>query len=117
MADVHPHGRVRLIFDATELNYDFGPQHPLQPSRLAALIDLLARSGLWRAEQPETRLDFRPATLNELSLVHTPDYIAAVQQLSQPEDATMGKDERRDRSRLALKYGFGDGDTPRCRGC
>lgn len=112
MANAHPHERVRLIFDATELHYDFGPQHPLQPSRLEALIDLLVRSGLWRAEQSETRLDFRPATLNELSMVHTLDYIAAVQQLSQPEDDTMDKDVLKERARLALKYGFGDGDTP-----
>src|SRR5579885_2695974 len=112
MANAHPNEKVRLIFDATELHYDFGPEHPLQPSSLEALIDLLARSGLWKVEQPETRLDFRPATLNELSLVHTSDYIAAVQQLSQPEDGTMGKEELKERSRLALKYGFGDGDTP-----
>ncbi|HEU5228716.1 MAG TPA: hypothetical protein VFU49_12950, partial [Ktedonobacteraceae bacterium] len=112
MANALPHERVRLIFDATELRYDFGPQHPLQPGRLEALIDLLAVSGLWRAEQAETRLDFRPATINELSLVHTPDYITAVQQLSQPEAEITGEKALRERVALALKYGFGDGDTP-----
>src|SRR5690348_13417295 len=112
MANALPHERVRLIFDATELRYDFGPEHPLQPGRLEALMDLLACSGLWKAEQPETRLDFRPATVNELHLVHTLDYITAVQQLSQPEAETTDKEASRERAALALKYGFGDGDTP-----
>lgn len=104
--------RARLLFDPSELQYDFGSQHPLQPSRLVALMDLLERSGLWHSEDEQTRLELRAATLEELSLVHTQDYIAAVQRLSQPENPTMSSDERAERRRLEAHYGFGDGDTP-----
>ena len=77
--------RARLIFDPIELKYDFGAEHPLQASRLESLIDLLETSGLWHSTDEQTRLPLRPATIEELSLIHTPDYIAAVQRLSVPE--------------------------------
>ena len=112
MSNTPPHKNVRLLFDSDELHYDFGPQHPLQPSRLKALMDLLTCSGLWQPDPQETTLAFRPATLDELSLVHTADYIAAVQQLSQSEEEIVSQEARRERAQLALKYGFGDGDTP-----
>ena len=41
--------RARLIFDPGELDYNFGPEHPLQPDRIIALIDLLETSGLWHS--------------------------------------------------------------------
>jgi acetoin utilization deacetylase AcuC-like enzyme/GNAT superfamily N-acetyltransferase len=104
--------RARLLFDATELHYNFGPDHPLQPGRLKALIDLLQVTQLWQSDKEQTRLSLRPATLEELALVHTPDYIAAVQRLSAPEDAAMSEDERKELARLSSHYGFGDGDTP-----
>ncbi|HZU66491.1 MAG TPA: GNAT family N-acetyltransferase [Ktedonobacteraceae bacterium] len=116
--------KARLLFDSDELHYDFGPDHPLQPARLVALMNLLETSGLWHSAYEQDRLPSRPATLEELELVHTPDYIAAVQRLSQahegdPATELHSRDEdrvqaQRDESRaeLALKYGFADGDTP-----
>ena len=104
--------RVRLMFDPDELHYDFGPHHPMQPSRIVALMDLLETSGLWHKEQEQTRLATRSATLEELSLVHTSDYLAAVQQLSIPPEQIIDADERKVRAHLALQYGFDDGDTP-----
>jgi acetoin utilization deacetylase AcuC-like enzyme len=106
------HSRVRLLFDPVALAYNFGPDHPMQPRRLIALKDLLETCGLWREADVQTRLDGRPATLEELILAHTPDYIAAVQRLSVPADAAMSEAERREREELALHYGFDDGDTP-----
>ena len=99
--------RARLIFDPIELKYDFGAEHPLQASRLEALIDLLEASGLWYRTNEQTHLPLRSATIEELSLIHTPDYIATVQRLSEPE-----QDDAQERQRLALQYGFGDADTP-----
>ncbi len=104
--------RARLLFDSTELHYDFGPEHPLQPSRLEALMDLLDKSGLWHQDNEQTRLPLRPATVEELKLIHTQDYITAVQRLSVPEDSNANKEERAERAQIALHYGFGDGDTP-----
>ncbi len=104
--------RARLMFEAAELDYDFGAQHPMQPKRLQALVDLLEMSGLWEPDNEQTRLNGRAATPEELSLIHTPDYIAAVQRLSIPEKAEMSEEERGERAQLAARSGFGDGDTP-----
>jgi len=112
MPDTTANPRARLIFDPAELNYNFGPEHPLQPGRLAALIDLLEQSGLWQSRDERTRLPLRAATPEELGLIHTPEYIAAVQRLSTFSKAGAGEDERKERADLELKYGFGDGDTP-----
>ena len=104
--------RARLMFEPTELHYNFGPGHPLQPSRIEALIDLLKETNLWQYENEQTRLPLRSATLEELHLVHTQQYVQAVQTLSAPEAKNISKEEREERTSIALKYGFGDGDTP-----
>ncbi len=104
--------RGRLVFDPAELNYNFGADHPMQPRRLAALIDLLETSGLWQKEDERTRLPLRAATPQELALNHTASYIAAVQQLSLPEEDIASKEERVIREQLIQQYGFGEGDTP-----
>ena len=102
--------RARLIFHPDELNYNFGAEHPLQPRRIAALMDLLETSGLWNSGDERYGLPFRAATNEELGLVHSADYIAAVQSLSASEPEN--EDERKQRLQLALNYGFADGDTP-----
>jgi acetoin utilization deacetylase AcuC-like enzyme/GNAT superfamily N-acetyltransferase len=103
---------VRLLFDSSELHYDFGPEHPLNPRRVQALIELLEESGLWNKELPETRLAPVIATQEQLELFHTPDYIAAVQRLSSLPEDDKSKEQQAEYARLALHYGFGDGDTP-----
>ncbi len=109
MSKAKADSRARLIFDSSELNYNFGPEHPLQPQRVAALMDLLETSGLWHSADEERRLPLRSATVEELSLAHTADYIAAVQTLSSTGG---GESLQNERSRLAIKYGFAEGDTP-----
>lgn len=105
MDKISTHARVRLLFDPGELAYDFGPQHPMQPRRLRALIDLLETSGLWQQDNEQTRLVGRSATIEELGLIHTSEYIQAVQQLSE------GNETEKEGSSLDMEYGF-DGDTP-----
>lgn len=102
--------RARLIFHPDELHYNFGAEHPLQPARIAALMDLLEQCELWHPNDEALALPLRSATIEELNLVHSAAYIAAVQELSkgEPQD----KEEQQRRSRLALEYGFADGDTP-----
>jgi acetoin utilization deacetylase AcuC-like enzyme/GNAT superfamily N-acetyltransferase len=109
MSEVKANSRARLIYDPAELDYNFGPEHPLQPGRINALIDLLETCGLWRSSDEDSRLPLRAATVEELSLAHTSDYIAAVQTLSTPGSSKAETDERQ---LLAIKYGFADGDTP-----
>ena len=84
----------------------------MQPRRLVALMDLLESSGLWRQNNIAYQLSLRAATEEELSLVHTPDYIAAVQRLSIPEEMALSQQEREERNELALRYGFGEEETP-----
>ena len=93
-----------------ELCYNFSPEHPLQPARLKALIDLLTTSGLWNPDESQTQLALRPATVDELKLAHSADYVDAVQRLSEPEATLVSQEEHQERSRLALHYGFGDGE-------
>lgn len=107
-----PTVRARLLFDTSELHYNFGPEHPMQPARIEALMDLLAQTKLWTPDDERMRLPLRPASDEELALVHTHDYIAAVKRLSMPVDATESKQEQVERAQLALHYGFDDGDTP-----
>jgi acetoin utilization deacetylase AcuC-like enzyme/GNAT superfamily N-acetyltransferase len=104
MSNEYAQVRARLMYDPEELNYDFGPEHPLQSLRLVALMDLLESSGLWCGSDQQRCLPFRAATIEELGMVHTPNYIEAVQRLSVP--GTNDTDE------LALKYGLGERDTP-----
>jgi acetoin utilization deacetylase AcuC-like enzyme/GNAT superfamily N-acetyltransferase len=109
-ASVEP--RARLVFDAGELAYNFGPEHPLQPRRIAALMDLLETCGLWRSDDEAMRLPLRSATLEELALAHNEEYIEAVQALSLRVPENEDGDAQQKRAELALKYGFADGDTP-----
>ncbi len=110
--------RSRLAFDRGEFAYDFGPEHPLKPQRLVALMDLLLTSDLWNPDDTQTRLPIRAATIEELRLVHTEDYIAEVQRLSNPEviDAFLKETSSETRQthlwEQAEQFGFGEGDTP-----
>ena len=109
MSEVQIDSRAKLIFDPKELDYDFGPEHPLQPGRIAALMDLLEICGLWQSTDTSSSLHLRDATTEELSLVHTSDYISAVQTLGNSSNVETLDNEH---MQLAIKYGFAEGDTP-----
>jgi acetoin utilization deacetylase AcuC-like enzyme/GNAT superfamily N-acetyltransferase len=109
MPEVQSDVRAKLIFDREELDYDFGPGHPLQPGRIAALMDLLEICGLWQSSVASSSWPFRAATTEELSLVHTSDYISAVQTLGTIDNVEVIDGEQ---MQLAIKHGFAEGDTP-----
>ena len=106
MSEVQSDSRARLIYDPEELDYDFGPEHPLQPGRIAALVDLLEMCDLWHSTDANSSIPLRAATIEELSLVHTSDYISAVQTLGAKGKAEMLGSEH---LQLAIKYGFAEG--------
>src|SRR5437762_13202571 len=83
MSEVQSDSRARLIFDPEELDYDFGPEHPLQPGRIAALMDLFESCGLWYSSNANSSLPLRAATSEELDLVHTSYYIFALQSIGE----------------------------------
>src|SRR5260370_36378346 len=103
MSKGHTASRARLIFHPDELRYNFGAEHPLQPSRIAALMDLLETCGLWSPGNDELQLPLRSATTEELSLAHSADYIAAGQGMSKRD--TQAKKEQQRRSQLARTNG------------
>src|SRR6266566_904168 len=109
MSEVQSDSSARLIFDPEELDYDFGPEHPLQPQRIAALMDLLETCGLWHSSNANNSLSLRAATNEELSLIHTSDYISSVQTLGAVGEAESLDSEH---LQLAIKYAFAEGDTP-----
>lgn len=83
------------------ITYDFGPQHPLQPVRVELAVELMRAYGL--LSQPNVELiPPRLATDAELRLIHTPDYIEAVQRASILNETWMSMPE----------YCLGPGDNP-----
>ena len=104
---------ARLLFESNETRYDLGASHPMQAQRLRALMELLEACNLWHADHEQTRLHGRLATLDELRLIHTLDYISAVQRLSVLGDQIVEADEKQTPSQpVAASYGLDEGDTP-----
>jgi acetoin utilization protein AcuC len=89
-----------LVWDERLASYSFGPDHPLNPRRLELTLSLCRALGLLDESVPV--LQPRPATEEELELVHAPEFIQIVKQLSIP-----GADPR-----PGLKYGLGTDDVP-----
>ncbi|MFG2330746.1 acetoin utilization protein AcuC [Streptomyces sp. NPDC048604] len=72
-------GRALLMWDEAVTGYDFGPEHPMDPVRLALTMGLVRAYGLDR------RVDVmaaKPAGVSTLRLVHREDYVAAVRAAS-----------------------------------
>ncbi|WP_418958426.1 acetoin utilization protein AcuC [Streptomyces tritici] len=89
--------RALLMWDEAVTGYDFGPEHPMDPVRLALTMGLVRAYGLDR------RVDVvaaKPAGESTLRLVHREDYVAAVRAASaDPRKADAG-------------YGLGTVDDP-----
>src|ERR1700681_2543367 len=85
------------------MKHHLSDQHPLQPIRVKLTMDLIKSSGL--IEHCHL-LPPRRATVKELELVHSPEYVDLVQKLSDPA-------ERRniDPDRIEAA-GFASGDNP-----
>ena len=91
-------GSLRVLWDESLIQYDFGPGHPMDPVRVALTISLAQRLGVLSGPSV-TMADAAPATDAELELVHDPDYIEAVRQAGRWLSA-------------APQYGLGTPDDP-----
>jgi len=93
-----------FIYNEALWSRGFGDSHPLRPERVKRTYDLLTA---YRAfDAPNSHLvEPRPATRDELLLLHTAEYVDAVERLSAPRD---GGEERV----LAQCYGFRPDETP-----
>jgi len=74
-------GPVALVYGDALMKHHLSDEHPLQPIRVKLAVDLIRETGL--IEHCEL-LPPRPATVDELSLVHSPEYIDLVRTLSDP---------------------------------
>ena len=74
--------------------------HPLRPLRWKRAFDLMDAAGLTQADNVSL-LSPRPATDDEITLGHTPEYLGAVKALSSGLELPVGP-----------SYGFGPGDNP-----
>lgn len=90
---------ARVVWDQRFTSYDFGPSHPMHPSRLDLTHRLSADLGL--LDLPSvTVVPAVAATTEQLLSVHTPALIEAVQQASANPRAA------------DLAFGLGSEDTP-----
>src|SRR5919107_3040974 len=90
-------GRTQLMWDEAVTGYDFGPDHPMDPVRLALTRGLVGALGLDREVEVVAA---KAAGESTLRLVHREDYIEAVRAASADPGAA-------DRS-----YGLGTMDDP-----
>jgi acetoin utilization protein AcuC len=86
------------------IGYDFGPQHPLRPVRVELAVELMRAYGLLNRPNVEL-IPPRLASDEELQLIHSADYIAAVRQAGalKPSEITWAS---------VPKYCLGPGDNP-----
>jgi len=96
-------GPVALVYGDELMKHHLSDQHPLQPIRVKLAVDLIRSTGL--IEHCHL-LPPRAATVAELELVHSPDYVELVRRLSDPA-------RRREVSPEAIDAaGFASADNP-----
>jgi acetoin utilization protein AcuC len=74
-------GPVALVYGDALMKHHLSDQHPLQPIRVQLAVELIRSTGLIEHAH---LLPPRAATVDELSLVHSPEYIDLVRKLSDP---------------------------------
>jgi len=90
---------VGIVYSETFQQYDFGPTHPLKPTRLKLTYELMKAIGLLSAQNVKV-IPPREATREDLLLFHEEEYLRFVKQMSE------------------IGTGYLDmGDTPVFKGC
>lgn len=90
---------ARIVWDEALTGYDFGPGHPLSPTRLDLTARLARDLGLFRHAGVAV-VPVEPAPDELLLTVHTPEYLEAVREASAHPD------------RAAARFGLGTDDVP-----
>ncbi|MCW2934236.1 MAG: Histone deacetylase [Actinomycetia bacterium] len=91
-------GSLQVLWDEALTHYDFGPEHPMNPVRVALTFSLARELGVLSAPSV-TVLEPVPASDAELETVHDHDYIEAVREAGRTLAA-------------APRYGIGTPDDP-----
>jgi len=74
-------GQVALVYGDALMKHHLSDEHPLQPIRVKLAVDLIQSTGLIEHAH---LLPPRAATIDELALVHSREYIDLVRKLSDP---------------------------------
>ena len=74
-------GSVSLVYGDALMKHFLSEEHPLQPIRVKLAVDLIKSTGLIEFAH---LLPPRAATIEELQLVHSPEYVELVRMLSDP---------------------------------
>src|SRR5712692_6058786 len=96
-------GPVALVYGEELMKHRLSDQHPLQPIRVKLAVELIRSTGLIEHSH---LLPPRRATVDELELVHSPEYVDLVRKLSDP-----AKRSRVSHDRIEAA-GFASGDNP-----
>jgi acetoin utilization protein AcuC len=96
-------GPVALVYGEELMKHHLSDQHPLQPIRVKLAVDLIRSTGLIEHSH---LLPPRRATVAELELVHSPEYVDLVRKLSDPAQRRTVPVE------LVDAAGFGSADNP-----
>jgi acetoin utilization protein AcuC len=96
-------GPVALVYGDELMNHRLSDQHPLQPIRVKLAVDLIRSTGLIEYAH---LLPPRPATIEELELVHSRSYIDLVRRLSDPRQRAQVPPEQ------IAAAGFASSDNP-----
>ena len=93
-------GRAELVWYGDDAPpYDHGPMHPLRPARVVLTRALIHDYGIIDGESA-VETPGRDASVDELLLVHTEEYVEAVRRAGHGEKGSW------------WQYGFGPGDNP-----
>lgn len=95
---------IGVVYGPELSSYDFGEEHPLQPSRHRLAVQLLEELG-WLGDPSIFVERPRPATVTELLTVHSYPYVEAVQRAQ-----AIARGDRPEAD-LSL-FGLGTGDNP-----
>ncbi len=90
-----------FYYTPKNLNYDFGPQHPLRPERLRRTVELLGRYGV-------TPVDPGDGDVRDVLRVHDEEFVNSVQQTS----GTLELGHHHVARDGGFAFGFGSGDNP-----
>ena len=94
---------MSLVYGDALMKHHLSDQHPLQPIRVKLAVELIRSTGLIEHAH---LLPPRPASVAELELVHSPEYVRLVQRLSDPA-------QRRHVSPVEVdEAGFASADNP-----
>jgi acetoin utilization protein AcuC len=96
-------GAVAIVYGDELMMHHLSDEHPLQPIRVKLAMDLIQSTGLI---DYCTLMPPRPATVEELELVHSPEYVRLVRALSDPS-------QRREVTAAEIDAaGFASADNP-----